>query len=48
MAPAGHVYPVSDYDTWELRIDNEANQEVAVYYLNADSEEGHWTYVLNF
>ena len=48
VAPAGHVYPVSDYDTWELRIDNEANQEVAVYYLNADSEEGHWTYVLNF
>ena len=48
VAPAGHAYPTSDYDTWELRLDNEANQEVAVYYLNADSAEGHWTYVLNF
>ena len=48
VAPAGHVYPMSDYDTWELRVDNEADQEVAVYYLNADTSEGHWTYVLNF
>lgn len=48
VAPAGHVYPTSDYDTWELRVDNEVGQEVAVYYLNADTSEGHWTYVLNF
>jgi hypothetical protein len=43
VAPAGHVYPVSDYDTWELRIDNEANQEVAVYFstLTATRATGH-------
>jgi len=48
VAPGGHVYTVSDYNTWELRVDNDAGQEVAVYYLNADTSEGHWTYVLNF
>ena len=47
-APAGHTYPVSDYDTYEIRVDDQAEQEVAAYYLNADSGEGHWTYVINF
>jgi hypothetical protein len=47
-APAGHVFPASDYDTYEIHVDNQNNQEVAVYYLNADISEGHWTYVINF
>jgi len=47
-APAGHMYPVSDYETYEIRVDNQADQEVAAYYLNADAREGHWSYVINF
>jgi hypothetical protein len=51
-APAGHTYPGSDYNTNEIRVCRTractANDEVAVYYLNADSREGHWTYVLNY
>ena len=27
---------------------SQADQEVAAYYLNADTQEGHWSYVINF
>jgi hypothetical protein len=47
-APAGHAYPGSDYETYEIRVLNQTGQEEAVYYLNADTSEGHFTYVLNF
>jgi hypothetical protein len=47
-APPGHVVPGSDYESYELRIDDQDGQEVAAYYLNADTGEGHWTFVLNF
>jgi len=47
-APANHIYQVSDYNTYELRVKNNQGNEVAAYYLNADTREGHWTYVLNF
>ena len=51
-ANGGHTYPPSDYNTYEIRVYNpgpvsQAN-EVRVYYLNADTQEGHWTYVLNY
>ncbi len=46
--PANHTYPVSDYNTYEIHVDNNMNQEVAVYYLNADTAMGHWSYVLNY
>jgi hypothetical protein len=47
-APGGHQIPVSDYSTYEFRVRNTEGVEVAAYYLNADTQEGHWTYVLNF
>jgi hypothetical protein len=47
-APPGYAVPLSDYNTYELHVDNQNNQEVAIYFLNADTQEGHWTYVLNY
>jgi len=51
-APGGHTYPVSDYNTNEIRVCRTracaAADESNVYYLNSDTREGHWTYVLNY
>lgn len=48
VAKAGHMSAPADYDVYELRIDDQNDKEVAVYYLNADTMQGHWTYALNF
>jgi cysteine-rich repeat protein len=47
-ASGGHTYPGSDYNTYELHVDNDMDQEVGVYYMNADTSEGHWTYVIDY
>jgi hypothetical protein len=51
-AAGGHTYPVSDYNTNEIRVCRTracaTADETNVYYLNADTQEGHWTYVLNY
>jgi hypothetical protein len=47
-APGGHVYLPNDYATYEIRVRDPSGQEIAVYYLNADSMQGHWTWVLDF
>ena len=47
-AAAGHTYPASTYNTYEIRVDDDKGHEAGVYYLNADTSEGHWTYVLNY
>jgi hypothetical protein len=52
VAKGGHTYPVSDYNTYEIRVCSNrtcnAADETQVYYLNSDTREGHWTYVLNY
>ena len=48
VAKAGHMSTPADYDVYELRIDDQNDKEVAVYYLNADTMTGHHTYALNF
>ncbi len=47
-APANHTYPPSNYNTYEIRVENENGQETAVYYLNADTQEGHYTMIINY
>jgi len=51
-AKGGHTYPDSDYNTMELRVCKTracmTADETDVYYLNADSSQGHWTFVLNY
>ena len=38
---------MSDYNTNEIHV-YEGTTERAAYYLNADTQEGHYTYVLNY
>lgn len=47
-ASAGHTYPGSNYNTYEVHVDNEMMQEVGVYYFNADTGEGHYTFGINY
>jgi len=51
-AKGGHTYPDSDYNTMELRVCKTracaTADETDVYYMNADSSQGHWTFVLNY
>ena len=47
-APAGTVTPISTYSPYEIRVHDDAGQEIAQYYLNADLAEGHWTFVIDF
>jgi len=51
-AKGGHTYPDSDYNTLEIRVCKTracaTADETDVYYLNADTSQGHWTFVLNF
>jgi hypothetical protein len=51
-AAGGHAYSASDHNSYELRVCTTptcaTNSEIAVYYLNADTRQGQWTYVLNF
>jgi len=54
-APAGHTFNVDDYNQYEIRTCKNrtcaygsATDETAVYYLNADTMQGHWTYVMNY
>ena len=44
----GVSIPVSGYNTYEVRVFDEAMQEVGVYFVNSDTEEGHYTYVLDY
>ena len=51
-AAGGHTFSVSDYNTNEIRVCKTracaTADETNVYYLNADTGQGHWTFVLNY
>jgi hypothetical protein len=47
-ANGGVSYPASDYNTYELHVYDESGEEVREYFLNSDTTEGHWTYLLNY
>jgi hypothetical protein len=51
-AAGGHAVPASDYNTNEIRVCRTracaTADETNVYYLNADTSQGHWSYVLNY
>jgi len=38
----------SDYNTYEIHVLDESMQEVGVYFINSDTSEGHWTYVIDY
>ncbi len=48
QANGGVTYPASDYNTYEIHVLDNNNQEIHEYFLNSDTQEGHWTYLLNY
>jgi hypothetical protein len=44
----GVSYLMSDYSTYEIHVYDHNMTARAQYFLNSDTSEGHWTYVLNF
>jgi hypothetical protein len=47
-AAGGVSYPASDYNTYEIHVIDDKGTEVKQYFLNSDTQEGHWTYALNY
>ena len=48
IAPGGHDPRTSDYMTYEVRVSNQAGSEVAAYYLNSDTSEGHYSFAVSY
>jgi hypothetical protein len=44
----GISYPGSDYNTYEIHVYNDQDQEIRQYFINSDTAEGHWTYLINY
>jgi hypothetical protein len=47
-ATGNPTYTVSDYNTYEIHVVDNNGMEVCSHFLNSDTTEGHWTYVLNY
>lgn len=47
-APAGTSHPINSTSAYELHVHDEGGQEVAQYVVNADVEEGHWTFLIDY
>jgi|GEM_PF-2959649 len=45
---AGASYPASDYNTYEIHVIDDQNKPYKDYYLNADTQQGHWTMVIDY
>jgi hypothetical protein len=40
-------YTMSDYNTYEIHVVDNNGMEICSHFLNSDTQEGHWTYILN-
>jgi hypothetical protein len=47
-ASGNPTYQGSDYNTYEIHVVDNNGMEVCSYFLNSDTSEGHWTYLLNY
>lgn len=47
-ANPGTDYSSSNYNTYEIHVDNENMEEVGLYYLNADTGDGHYTFGIDY
>jgi hypothetical protein len=45
---AGATYPASDYNTYEIHVIDDTGKAYKDYYLNADTDQGHWTFVIDY
>jgi hypothetical protein len=48
FAPGGSNYPASDYSSYEIRVSDQNGNEVRAYYVNADTQQGHWTFAIDY
>ena len=44
----GCTVPGGTYNSYEIHVMSNTGTEVGTYFLNADTQEGHYTYVINF
>jgi len=44
----GATYPASDYNTYEIHVIDDTGKPYKDYYLNADTQQGHWTMVIDY
>jgi hypothetical protein len=44
----GATYPSSDYNTYEIHVIDDTGKAYKDYYLNADTQSGHWTFVIDY
>jgi hypothetical protein len=44
----GATYPSSDYNTYEIHVIDDKGMPYKDYYLNADTQQGHWTFVIDY
>jgi hypothetical protein len=47
-ATGNPTYTASDYNTYQIHVVDNNGMEVCSHFLNSDTSEGHWTYVLNY
>jgi hypothetical protein len=47
-AAPGTPIPTSNYDTYEIHVLDQNGMEQAMYFVNSDTTEGRWSYVLDF
>jgi hypothetical protein len=45
---AGATYPASDYNTYEIHVIDDKGMPYKDYYLNADTQSGHWTMPIDY
>jgi hypothetical protein len=44
----GATYPSSDYNTYEIHVIDDTGKAYKDYYLNADTDQGHWTFPIDY
>jgi hypothetical protein len=44
----GATYPASDYNTYEIHVLDDKGAPYKDYFLNADTQQGHWTMVIDY
>jgi hypothetical protein len=44
----GATYPSSDYNTYEIHVIDDKGMAYKDYYLNADTQSGHWTFPIDY
>lgn len=47
-APGGTTVAVTEYNNWEVHSFDEKGMEIKQYYLNSDTQQGHYTFAISY